>query len=86
MNEFEQKVIEGLARIISLLEVKKPNSIKKTTSGRKIYSIASKPCNKCNGTISWDGFDKDNPTPPIHIDQNGFIIDDGSCPEFIPEY
>ena len=87
MNEFETKVIEGLARIISLLEDKKPNAIKKTSSGsKKKYSIANKPCNKCNGLISWDGYSKENPTLPIHVDENGFIIEDGSCPEYIPEY
>lgn len=83
MNEFETKVIEGLAKIISLLEVDKPTTVKKSTSGsKKKYSIANKPCNTCSGLISWDGFDKDNPTPPIHVDKNGLIIDEGSCPDY----
>lgn len=86
MNEFETKVIEGLAKIISLLEDKKQNSIKKSAAGKKKYSIANKPCNKCNGLISWDGFDKESPTPPIHVDESGFLIDDGTCPEYLPEY
>jgi len=72
--------------IISLLEVDKVSIIKKSAAGKKKYSIANKPCNKCNGLISWDGLDKDNPTPPIHVDENGFLIDDGSCPANIPEY
>ena len=86
MNEFETKVIEGLAKIILLLENKSPQPTKKTSGSKKKYSIANKPCNKCNGLISWDEYSKENPTLPIHVDENGLIIEDGTCPEYVPEY
>ena len=45
--------------------------------------IASKPCRNCNGYISWD--QKINNRFPIHVDKNGYIIEDGSCPKFRKE-
>ena len=37
-------------------------------------------CNKCNGLISWDKHP--DVRYPIHVDKEGKIIGDGSCPDF----
>ena len=42
--------------------------------------IAKERCNICNGLISWDK--KIYERFPTHVDQQGYIIDDGRCPHF----
>lgn len=37
-------------------------------------------CNKCQGLISWDKYPSVN--LPIHVDEDGKPIGDGSCPNF----
>ena len=37
-------------------------------------------CNKCSGLISWDKYP--DVKRPIHVDKDGKIIGDGSCPNF----
>ena len=37
-------------------------------------------CNRCNGFISWDKYP--GVKHPIHVDKEGKIIGDGSCPNF----
>lgn len=46
----------------------------------RIYKIANTICNKCNGLISWDDFDKQTHPFSTHVDGKGKIIDDGDCP------
>jgi len=60
---------------------KLPKSAKKIEAGAT-YRIAKTRCNKCDGRISWDGYDKDNPTPPIHVKKDGTIKGNGQCPEW----
>jgi len=47
------------------------------------YKISKNPCKKCGMAISWDGYDRNNPTPPIHVDSDGYMLGDGSCPSYI---
>ena len=42
--------------------------------------IDKKRCNYCSGLISWDK--KIDGRFPSHVDQEGYIIDDGRCPHF----
>ena len=37
-------------------------------------------CNKCSGFISWDL--RPERIYPLHVNQEGKIVDDGNCPEF----
>ena len=68
--------------VVQEVEIKKqPKSTKKIIANGK-YKVASTTCNKCGGYISWDGYDKSNPSPPIHVDQNGNIEGNGNCPEY----
>ena len=46
----------------------------------KKYNITKKSCRTCGGLISFE--DYPNPKWPIHVDANGYIIGDGSCPDF----
>lgn len=64
--------------------IKKVKGSKKIELG-KVYDFRRKDgkeliCDKCDGLISWD--DYPNPKHPIHVDKNGHIIGDGSCPEW----
>ena len=43
------------------------------------YKISDKGCNRCNGKITWDLYDKETHPYPDHIDEDGSIID---CPEY----
>jgi hypothetical protein len=58
---------------------KLPKSAKKLDAGA--YTIAKTRCKFCGGRISWDGYSKDNPIPPIHVHKDGTIKGDGRCPE-----
>lgn len=74
-------VYEGL-EIVQEVEIEKqPKATKKVPANGK-YKVANTKCNKCDGYISWDGYNKDNPTPPIHVDKDGAIIGNGDCPEY----
>ena len=42
--------------------------------------ISTKSCYRCNGLISWDK--KIEGKFPTHVDKEGHIIGDGSCPKF----
>ena len=42
--------------------------------------IDQKRCTYCSGLISWDK--KIDGRFPTHVDQKGYIIDDGRCPSF----
>ena len=42
--------------------------------------IASKPCNQCGGSISWDK--KIDNRFPTHVDNQGIQLEDGRCPKF----
>ena len=46
----------------------------------KKYKISNKPCRTCGGLISFD--DYPNTKWPIHVDKNGNIMGNGSCPKF----
>jgi len=73
----EKIIIEKLNKIIALLELKPAT---KYINKDGTYKIAEKHCKNCDGLISWDGWIKGN--PPIHVDSNGKMIDDGSCPNY----
>ena len=68
-------------------EVVKPKKLPK--SKKKLdavkHKVAGKPCRTCGGFISWDGYDKSDPTPPLHVNQEGIIMNDGNCPEWEAE-
>ena len=70
-------------------EVKKVGFKKLPKSKKKLdavkHKISNKPCRTCGGFISWDGFDKADPTPPLHVNKDGVIIGTGSCPEWEAE-
>jgi hypothetical protein len=66
-------------------ETPKQKILKKVKGAKKIdqkrvYKAAGTLCKKCGGIISWDDF-PDNKYP-VHIDEEGHIIGDGSCPEY----
>ena len=47
------------------------------------YKISGKPCNKCEGLISWDEFDtKTHTGRPIHVDGEGHKLGTGACPNW----
>ena len=48
----------------------------------KKYNVSKTRCLRCGGFVSWDDFP--NPRYPIHVDQEGNRIGDGSCPIFKP--
>lgn len=68
-------------------EVVKPKKLSRSTKKLDAvkHKISNKPCRTCGGFISWDGFDKADPTPPLHVNKDGVIIGDGSCPEWEAE-
>lgn len=39
-------------------------------------------CNKCKGFISWDL--RPERSFPLHVNQEGRIVNDGNCPEYSP--
>lgn len=43
-------------------------------------TIAKKPCKFCGGLISWKKVN--DKWRPIHVDKEGFLLGDGSCPHF----
>ena len=45
------------------------------------YTVGKKGCNKCNGKITWDNYDKETHPYPDHINEDGELILDG-CPEY----
>ena len=53
------------------------------SSTPKVYKIADGSCNRCNGLISWDDYDKETHPYPTHIDSSGNELPDG-CPEYNP--
>lgn len=51
-------------------------------SGRK-YKISGNPCKYCSGLISWDEYDHTKKEGhAIHVDGDGHILGDGSCPHW----
>ncbi len=57
----------------------------KKGDGRK-YNISGKPCRMCGGLISWDDYDTKNRTGrPVHVDEDGYKVGDGSCPAWRDE-
>lgn len=49
-------------------------------TGKKALKISSTRCKYCGGLISWQGYDKVDHPYPVHVDENGYQIGDGSCP------
>ena len=53
--------------------------------GKQRYSIAKNTCKTCKQLISWDFTKHDTSNPgsnrnfPWHVDENGYVIGDGSC-------
>jgi len=117
MNEFEDEIIEGLAKAnITLNEIKialkgfiakmealqpdleytrveeelitpkKKRGAKKIEAG-KVYEYhykdgTEKRCKKCHGLISFDDYNKETHPYPTHVDEDGHMIGDGSCPKY----
>ncbi|MFX1236429.1 MAG: thermonuclease family protein [Promethearchaeota archaeon] len=44
------------------------------------HDISKTRCKSCGGLISWDNYP--NQKWPIHVDENGYKIGNGSCPNF----
>ena len=68
--------------VVNEVEIKKQPKSTKKMEPNGLYNVAKTKCNKCNGYISWDGYNKDNPSPPIHVTMDGRIIGNGDCPMF----
>ena len=72
---------EGLT-VVEEVEIKKQPKATKKIEPNGLYKVSNTKCNKCGGNISWDGYNKDDPSPPIHVTMDGRIIGNGDCPEF----
>ena len=78
VNDIEPKVVSlGLAN----------DTGTKSIDMGKTYSYMSKKgipyvCNKCSGFISWEL--RPERSYPLHVNQEGKIVNDGNCPEFQP--
>lgn len=75
------EVVNSLEVVEEVVIKKQPKSTKKVPANGK-YKVATKRCDKCQGYISWDGYDNSNPSPPIHVTMDGRIIGNGDCPMF----
>jgi len=75
------KILKSLVDQVFALPEVEP-SIQVDKEGDRIYKIASKVCNKCNGYITWDDWEKGR--PPLHVDADGRLLGDGDCPAYKP--
>ena len=74
--EVKEKVITtpGMAKL--------PKDINKSTLDfKKTHKIYKDPCNRCGGMITFEYYGK-GIQYPIHIDANGKIIGNETCPEY----
>lgn len=71
--------VKGDVAVVDTMMYEQTEQINKEIIAKQ-YSICSKPCDRCNGNITWDLY----PTKkhPIHVDEVGAIIGDGSCPKY----
>ena len=50
------------------------------------WRISNKPCNRCNGKITWDNFKKEIDGQiqmwPDHVDESGNLLE--NCPAYVP--
>lgn len=73
--EYKEKVITapGMAKL--------PKDLNKgVLDFNKVHKIGSKPCSKCSGPITWEY--RPGIAWPIHVDEMGKIIGNGTCPEY----
>ena len=57
-----------------------PEINKSTLDFNKVHKIGSKPCSKCFGPITWEY--RPGIAWPIHVDEMGKIIGNGTCPNY----
>ena len=57
-----------------------PETVELNPDTNKKYKISSKPCNTCEGPISWEL--RPQRTLPLHVKSDGTILGDGSCPKY----
>ncbi len=62
-------------------------TVPKSVDMAKVYSYMSAKgipytCNKCSGFISWEL--RPERSYPLHVNQEGKIVNDGNCPEYQP--
>jgi len=65
---------------------KLPKGTPKIDTG-KVYNYKfkngnDKTCTRCNALVSFDDYNKETHPWPTHVNKEGHIIGDGSCPEY----
>ena len=73
-KQMSANIRDRMERIEGLLGTPKKTT---TTNKGKKHKIADKPCQRCGGLISWDGYNKETRPYPLHVDEEGHEIE--SC-------
>ena len=75
-KEADKEEAAEVAEYLSLTDSKPSKTQRK-------YKISGKPCKYCTGLISWDEYDHTKKTgKAVHVDGDGYIIGNGSCPNW----
>ena len=70
-KQMSANIKDRMERIEGLLGTPKKTA---TTNKGKKHKIADKPCRKCGGLISWEGYGPERPYP-LHVDEEGYEVE-----------
>ena len=79
-----KEIVEEQKNLADFSEEPKAKSRYAKKMGERLggWKISPKGCNKCNGKITWDNYDKADHPYPDHVDENGNLL--ANCPAYNP--